>query len=89
MPTSFFALERASSSEVTGNACDDSEEYRFTVETSSMKEDVFPFSPSIVSSFFLINDGGEPNSGPDRKQERRHSIRTRQNLAIYIQHNVR
>lgn len=63
--TSFLAFERASSSEDTGNAWDDSEAYRLTMETSSMMEDTFPESLKTVRSFFLINDGGDPKSGPN------------------------
>lgn len=62
-----MALESASSSEFTGNAWDDAEAYRFTMETSSMTEESLPHSLKTVRSFVRINDGGEPKSGPIRK----------------------
>lgn len=40
--TSFVDFARAASSEHTGMAWDDPEEYRFTIEISSMKEEVLP-----------------------------------------------
>lgn len=62
-----MALERASSSDDTGIAWDNSPAYRFTMDTSSMKEDIFPKSFKTERSFLRVNDGGEPKSGPDKK----------------------
>lgn len=62
--TSFFAFVRASSSDDTGIALDDSDEYRFTTDILSITDEVLPHSPNIVSSFFRMNDGGAPKSGP-------------------------
>lgn len=67
-PTSFLAFDNASSSENTGSAWHDPEAKRFTIETSSIKEQVLPLSLRTVSSFFLMNDGGEPKSGPEAKE---------------------
>ena len=63
--TSFLAFERASSSEETAIERDSSEEYRLTTDVSSIIEEVLPYSPRTVRSFFRTNDGGEPKSGPE------------------------
>lgn len=62
--TSFFAFVRASSSDDIGIALDDSDAYRFTTDILSITDDVLPHSPNTVSSFFRMNDGGAPKSGP-------------------------
>ncbi|KAL6492924.1 hypothetical protein OROGR_032683 [Orobanche gracilis] len=67
--TSFLAFKRASSSEETGIALDDSETYRFTMVTLSIKDDTFPDSLSNVNSFFLVNvEEGTPKPGPDSRK---------------------
>lgn len=66
--TSFLAFESASSSLNMGIALDDSEAYRFTMATLSIKDDVFPDSLNTVRSFFRISAGGKPKPGPDTKQ---------------------
>lgn len=62
--TSFFAFVRTSSSDDTGIALDDSDAYRFTTDILSITDDVLQHSPNTVSSFFRMNDGGAPKSGP-------------------------
>lgn len=87
--TSFLDLERTSSSEDTGKAWHDPEAYLFTKETSSMKEETLPHSLRIVSSFFLINGGGEPNSGPNaqkqilKRTKHRNGIKYRSHINIF------
>lgn len=62
--TSFLALDSASSSEETGNAWVKSEAYRFTVEMSSIIEEVLWLSLNTETSFLRMKEGGEPKSGP-------------------------
>lgn len=62
--TSFLVFASASSSEITGIALEDSEAYRFTMDMSSINDEVLPDSLRIERNFFLVKDGGEPKSGP-------------------------
>lgn len=80
----------ASSSEVTGIEFDDSEAYRFTMDISSIKEEVLPDSLNMERSFFLIKDGGEPKSGPVSRVKPKkacHNIYTDINMANQV--NIR
>lgn len=63
--TSFLVFIRASSSDDTGIALEDSDAYRFTTDMLSITDDILPHSPKTVSSFFRVNEGGAPNSGPN------------------------
>ena len=62
--TSFLVFASASSSEITGIALEDSEAYRFTMDISSINDEVLPDSLRIERNFFFVKDGGEPKSGP-------------------------
>jgi len=59
-----MVLESASSSDVTGIALEDSEANRFTIDMSSIIEEVLPDSPKMERSFFRVKDGGAPKPGP-------------------------
>jgi hypothetical protein len=59
-----MVFARASSSDVTGIALEDSEANRFTIDISSTIEEVLPDSLKIERSFFRIKDGGAPKPGP-------------------------
>lgn len=67
--TSFLAFERASSSEQTGIAWEESDAYRLTMDILSIKEEPFLDSPKTVRSFFRVNDGGAPKSGPNTSNQ--------------------
>lgn len=68
MSTSLLAFIRASSSDDTGMALEESDAYRFTTNMLSITDEVLPHSPKTVSSFFRVNEGGAPNSGPNYQQ---------------------
>jgi len=59
-----MVFESASSSDVTGIALEDSEANRFTIDMSSIIEEVLPDSPKMERSFFRVKDGGAPKPGP-------------------------
>lgn len=59
-----MVFESASSSDVTGIALEDSEANRFTIDMSSIIEEVLPDSPKMERSFFRVKDGAAPKLGP-------------------------
>lgn len=63
-----MVFDRASSSEETGIELHDPSEYLFTMNISSTREQVLPFSYKAETNLLRMKDGAEPKSGPGEAQ---------------------